>query len=156
MNQGFKFKLDGLLKLREFKEKKIKFELGKILKKISEIEDYIVVLKENIDECYKAQEAFLDEPAAGQMIQFFPQYIHVKRQEVISQEKILGLEKKNYQSKIAELASAKGEVKILGNLKEKKNDEYRREIEKKWQQNIDEIIQMRTARAKYLEKKEKA
>jgi flagellar biosynthesis chaperone FliJ len=42
--QKFKFKLDGLLKVREFNEKKIKIELGEILREITAVEDKIAEL----------------------------------------------------------------------------------------------------------------
>jgi flagellar FliJ protein len=39
MTQKFKFKLEGLLKIREFKERKVKVELGEILKEMKRVEN---------------------------------------------------------------------------------------------------------------------
>ena len=63
--QKFKFKLDALLKVREFKEKKIKIELGEILKEIGLVENKITAANIAIDESYQAQETVLADPASG-------------------------------------------------------------------------------------------
>ena len=72
----FKFKLDGLLKVREFNEKKIKIELGEILKEIGATEEQIAKMNRDIDETYKAQEELIATSADGRLLQFFPFYIH--------------------------------------------------------------------------------
>ncbi len=146
--QKFKFKLDGLLKVREFKEKKIKIELGEILKEISIVENGIKKANEAIQETYDAQETFLKDPSAGQMLQFFPIFIQGKKEEIKNKESLLWSLKKKYDKKILELAQARGEVKIMENFKEKKKDEWTKEKNKKEQEAIEEILMMRTNGAK--------
>ena len=136
----FKFKLDGLLKVREFKEKKLKAELGEILKDIAKEEDNIRKLKSDIDDSYKAQEEFLAEPAAGQMIQFFPQFIEAKNQDIKVRENLLYSLGKKYDLKLHEMAIAKGEVKVIEKLKEKKKAEHTKEKDKKLMQETEEFI----------------
>jgi len=139
MAQKFKFKLDGLLKVREFKEKKIKLELGDILKEIEHAKGIIAKAQQDIEDCYEAQEAFVAEPAAGRMVQFFPQYIQSRREEQKIQENILYSLNRKYQEKIKELAHAKGEVKVIDNLKDKQQLEFNKKKEKKLQEGIDEL-----------------
>ena len=139
MAQKFKFKLDGLLKVREFKEKKIKLELGDILKEIEHAKATIAKAQQDIEDCYEAQEAFVAEPAAGRMVQFFPQYIQSRREEQKIQENILYSLNRKYQEKIKELAHAKGEVKVIDNLKDKQQLEFNKKKEKKLQEGIDEL-----------------
>jgi flagellar FliJ protein len=55
----FKFKLDALLKLREFNEKKIKVEWGEILKEINTTEELIAKMNRDIDEVYAMQEEMM-------------------------------------------------------------------------------------------------
>ena len=118
MAKKFKFKLDGLLKVREFKEKRIKVELGEILKDIEQTKANIDKAKLDIEECYKAQEAFLNEPAGASMVQFFPQFIEAKTEDYKAQENILYSLQRKYEEKRRELAEAKGDVKVIENLKE--------------------------------------
>ena len=87
--QKFKFKLDGLLKVREFKEKKIKIELGEILKEINIVEEGIAAANAAITETYDAQEAFMRDPSNGQMLQFFPMFIQGKKEDIKNKENLL-------------------------------------------------------------------
>lgn len=146
----FKFKLDGLLKVREFKEKKIKIELGEILKEIAEVETRIAEANKAIDETYKAQEEVMKDPAAGQMIQFFPYFIQGKKEDIKNKESLLWALRKKYDKKIAELAEARGEVKVLENFKDKKQVEWKKDKDKKDQEAIEEILMMRSNGSKGL------
>lgn len=142
--QKFKFKLDGLLKLREFKEKKIKTELGEILKEIGQVEEKIALANRAIDETYEAQEVFIQDPTAGRMIQFFPYFIQGKKDEIKNKENLLWALRKKYDLKIVELATARGQVKVMENFKEKKKTEWTKVKNKKEQEAIEEILMMRT------------
>jgi flagellar FliJ protein len=144
--QKFKFKLDGLLKVREFKEKKVKIELAEILKEIADTEDKIEKIKFAINEAYEAQEQFVAEAAAGRMIQFFPMFIQGKKEDLKNKESLLWALKKKYAAKIEELGKARGEVKILENFKDKKMTEHRKAGMKKEQDEIEENFIMKNAR----------
>lgn len=139
----FKFKLDGLLKVREFKEKKIKIELGEILKEISSMEQMIKVANDAIEETYKAQEDFLKDSASGGVLQFFPQFINSKKADIKNKELKLVQLRESYSLKIKELSVARGEVKIMENFKTKKHTEWKKERNKKELDNIEEIISIR-------------
>ncbi len=141
--QKFNFKLNGLLKVREFKEKRIKIELGEILKDISKVENDIEKMNKDIDETYKAQEDLMKDPSAGKMIQFFPYFIQGKKEHIkVKENELYGLRKK-YERKVAELAEARGEVKILENFKDKKKTEWRKEYDKKIQEDMEEFVMLR-------------
>jgi flagellar FliJ protein len=141
--QKFKFKLDAVLKVREFKEKKVKIELGEILREIGAVEAKISEANKAIDETYAAQESFMKDPSAAQMIQFFPYFIQGKKEEIKNKENLLWALKKKYDAKILELAQARGEVKIMENFKDKKKTEHTKERNKKEQETIDELLMIR-------------
>ena len=148
--QKFKFKLDGLLKVREFKEKKIKIELGEILKEINAVEDKIKDANTAISETYDAQEAFMKDPSNGQMLQFFPLFIQGKKEDIKNKENLLWSLRKKYDTKVVELALARGEVKVMENFKEKKKTEWTKDKNKKEQEAIEEILMMRSNGSKDL------
>ncbi len=150
MAKKFKFKLDGLLKVREFKEKRIKVELGEILKDIEQTKANIDKAKLDIEECYEAQEAFLNEPAGASMVQFFPQFIEAKTEDYKAQENILYSLQRKYEEKRRELAEAKGDVKVIENLKETNKTAFEKSTEKKRQEDIDELMQAKRHREKLL------
>ncbi len=146
--QKFQFKLNGLLKVREFKEKKIKVELGEILKEISQTEELIKKLHKDIDDTYKAQEAMMRDPAAGKMLQFFPYFIQGKKEDIKQKENLLYAFRKKYERKVQELAEARGEVKVLENFKEKKQTEWKKEFDKKIQSDMEEFVMQRHGKDK--------
>lgn len=148
--QKFKFKLDGLLKVREFKEKQLKIELGEILKEINGVNEKIDAAKKAIAETYDAQEAFMRDPSQGQMLQFFPLFIQGKQEDIKNKENLLWSLNKKYEKKMAELATARGEVKVMENFKEKKKGEWTKEYNKKQDEAIEEILMMRTNGSKGL------
>lgn len=141
--QKFKFKLDALLKVREFKEKKVKIELGELLKEIGTVEEKIELANIAIDETYEAQETFMKDPSAGQMLQFFPNFIKGKKEDIKNKENLLWNLKKKYDAKIVELAEARGQVKVMENFKDKKKGEWTKEKNKKEQEGIDELLMIR-------------
>jgi flagellar FliJ protein len=141
--QKFKFKLDGLLKVREFKEKKVKIELAEILKEIADVEDKIEKIHFAIDEAYEAQDKFLSSASEGRMIQFFPMFIQGKKEDLKNKESLLWALKKKYTAKVEELGKARGDVKVLENFKEKKKTEHKKYTDKKEQEEIEEIFTMK-------------
>ncbi|WP_372651229.1 flagellar export protein FliJ [Halobacteriovorax sp.] len=141
--QKFKFKLDGLLKVREFKEKRLKVELGEILTQVQNVKDEIKKLNENIVETYEAQEQFLSDPSGGDMVKFFPRFIKTKKADIKNKENLLFALEKKFEQKKTELGVARGEVKVIENLKEKKSTEHKKKVEKKFQDDVDELVQIR-------------
>lgn len=139
----FKFKLDGLLKVREFNEKKIKIELGEILKEIGATEDLIAKMNRDIDETYKAQEELIATSADGRLLQFFPFYIQGRKEDIKNKENLLWSLRKKYENKVQELAQARGQVKVLENFKDKKKVEWTKEKDKKELETIEELLMIR-------------
>ena len=148
--QKFKFKLDGLLKVREFKEKQLKIELGLILKEINEVEAKIAACNAAIVETYDAQEAFMRDSSTGQMLQFYPLFIQGKKEDIKNKENLLWSLRKKQEKKVAEMAIARGEVKVMENFKDKKKEEWSKEKNKKDQEAIEEILMMRANGSKGL------
>jgi flagellar FliJ protein len=146
MGKKFKFKLEGLRSIRELKEKKVKNELGEILKEIEQTKAKIAQDQKDIEECYAAQESFLSEPATGQMVQFFPQYIQTKREDQKALGNVLTSLQRAYDEKIKELATAKGEVKVLDNLRDKQESEFDKLMKKKQQETLDEFTMIKRYR----------
>ncbi len=149
MNKKFKFKLDGLLKMRSFKEKMIKADLGKIVKKQTEIREKIESLKKDILEIYKAQkEAFDNGNVDGRMLQFYPQFISQKKAHIVEITKLLSQSEIEYSEKVKELKVAMGEVKVVENMKERKKKEFKKKLDKKMQEELEDIINLRRKLAK--------
>ena len=144
--QRFDFKLSGLLKLREFKEQKIKVELGEIVREIQRLKEENVQINQDIDEAYRSQEKLMEKLAPAQMLEFYPYFIKGKKEHIKYNETLLYTLSRKYDEKISELKKAMGDVKIIENLKQKQFDEYRYESEKKEQADLEELFLMKRAR----------
>ncbi len=142
----FKFQLEGLLKLREFKEDQLRNQMGEIVKKMNDVKDEILQLHSSIDEAYRSQEKALHKSDAARTAHFFDYFIRGNRQQLKDKEALLFSLQKKYDKKSQELAVAMGEVKVMNKLKEKQLDLFKKAIEKKEQDAIDEIVIMRSIR----------
>lgn len=147
--EKFDFKLSGLLKLREFREKNIKTELGMIVKEMQEVKIKLNALGEHISEAYTAQGKLLEESnnegsRSGEMLKFFPYFIDAKRAHIKNQKDLLKELEEKYRNKIVEMKVAMGEVKVIESLKEKEVKKYKKYKLKKEYENIEELRIMRT------------
>jgi len=143
MAKKFKFKLEGLLKLRHFKEEQLKVELGKINQEILAVKNRIDDLKAHIDETYQSQEKVFSEGSDGQFAKFFPYYIQAKREDIKNQENLLYSLNKRYERKLQDVSKAMGESKVIHQMKDKEKVSWKKEAEKKEQSEIDELLSMR-------------
>jgi flagellar FliJ protein len=135
------FKLDPVLKVRKLKEENCRMELGKLISYLSRIEDQIKHDTSEIQNYYKIQEASLQNGIRGDQVQAFPMLIAAKEKNIQllhrdkkEQERLIDLKKK-------ELATLRGELKVLENLKEKDFDQYKKALNKEIDQKVEEQTQ---------------
>lgn len=139
----FKFKLEGLLKLRHFKEEQLKVELGQINSDIQRVKSRIVELKEHIQAAYSFQEKTLGTKTDGRLARFYPYFIQAKRYDIKAQDNLLYSLERKYQAKLREVSLAMGESKVIQNMKDKDKDKWKKERDKKEQEEIEELLHMR-------------
>lgn len=143
MAKKFKFKLEGLLKIRKFKEEQLKVELGQINSEILAVKNRIKELNDHIREAYLSQEATLKSQTDGQLARFFPYFIQAKREDIKNQENLLYSLQKKYEKKLSEVSKAMGETKIIDGMKEDQKEDWKKKNEKKSQEEIEEVLSMR-------------
>ncbi len=143
MAKKFKFKLEGLLKVRHFKEEQLKVELGSINQDILNVQNRIKQLNDEIEQSYLEQEKIFQSETNGQLAKFFPYYIEAKREDIKSNENLLYSLRKRYEKKLQEVGKAMGETKLLSNMREKEKDNWKKEKDKKEFSEIEEVLSMR-------------
>jgi len=139
----FDFRLQSLLRLRNFKEEKLKAEMGEIVSKMNNIRDDIMNLDQDIEDAYNAQNKFLNEKIGGQIIQFFGFYVKGKRDHIKVKKNEQEILKKKYEEKSIELAKAMGDVKVIENIKKKQFNQYRVDYNKKMQEDLEDLLRMK-------------
>lgn len=137
------FRLEHVLRLREFEEKKAKLELGNVLGRISATNLEIEEAKNQIISSDAEFRDFLTTPRKVQEIRIFPfimdelqKKINIKKQDLILLNKELEEKKRN-------LKIAEGRLKVIEKLKEKQYEKFKKEIDKKYQNEIDDHTIMR-------------
>lgn len=134
----FDFKLKGLLKIREAREKVVKTQLGEILRQINILKEEIIGFRKAIDEAYKSQEKMMENAVDAQFLNYFPYYIKGQNDHIkLNENKIYSLQRR-YDEKLKELQSAKADVHVIESLKEKAEVKYKKEVEKQLQDILDE------------------
>ncbi len=135
----YKFKLEGLLKLRKFKEQQLKVELGQIVSEIQRVNNKILEYKGHIDEAYDGQEKVLQGETSGEMIKFFPYFVEAKNSAITYEvERLKGLQEQ-YEEKVIEMKTARGETKVIDKLKEKDKNIFKKDKAKKDFEKIEEM-----------------
>lgn len=138
-----KFKLEAVLKLREAKEKKIKLELGDLVKEMQKIKDRLVEIENELDLVYRAQEETLETTTVSRELGFYPHAVKGLKADRSSTESLLAALERRYQRKVDELKLAMGETKVMAKLKEKDFAVHRRQAQKKELETLEEIVMLR-------------
>ncbi len=138
MKNNFKFKLDGLLTMRKNEEYKILLKLGKINTRINTIDSTIRRIKKNIGTSFDSYEKYAKE-TSSEVAKFFPYYnsgLYTHINELL-------IEKKQQESKhkkiMKEYNQIRAKVKLLENMREKKYNEYIKNLKKKESMMLEEI-----------------
>jgi hypothetical protein len=100
-------------------------------------------LNAHIIETYNAQEKVTQGNVQGRMLQFFPTYVSAKRSDIKNNENLLYALKRQHVEKLEELKMVMGEHKVIETMKEQKKMEYKKNIQKKIDENIEELNMIR-------------
>ena len=116
-------------------------ELGQLITELSRIENQLAHDRREIDNYYKIQESAMKNGIRGDQVQAFPMLVAAKERNI---ELLLRDKKKQEElidAKKQELATLKGELKVIENLKEKDYNEYRKALNKEIDQKVEEQTQ---------------
>ena len=141
MANKHKFKLEAVLKLRKLKEDKCKAEIGRLQKRMKELEAYKAENNTGIDQAYTAQENALESGMSARELQFHPFFVSGKKAniKVIDGEMKMLNEQLIYRFK--ELSGYRGDVKVVEEMKEKDFQKYKKNKLKKDFEQIEEQVQ---------------
>lgn len=142
MIKKYKFKLDGLLKLREFSEEKAKIALGKVNLAIQQVEDQIANHHQDIETAYQSQEEVLKTATGGRFLQFYPKYVDAQKSAIKHLEKKKLELQKEAELRMQELLKARAELKLMEKLKEKDFQAFKKARDKEMNNKIEENTQM--------------
>lgn len=134
----YQFKLDPVLKIRKLKEENCRIELGKLLSQLERIEKQMIYDKNEILNYVQMQESALKNGVRVDQIQSFPMLISGKEKNLELLERDKNHLLKQIEIKRQELATFRGELKVIENLKEKDYNEYRKAVNKEIDEKVEE------------------
>jgi len=144
----FKYKLESLLKIREFKEEMAKNELGHINKEIDRVKREIQSHDQDISTSFTSHNKLIEGEIEGRMIQFYPYYNEGKRAHI----RLLKLELADWEQKhiekLTELNNLRADVKVIQKLKDKDFEIWKKEQRKKEDLEVADFVQMKVTYAK--------
>lgn len=141
----FKFKLHGLLRLREFKEHQEKLALAQINQEIAKVKDRIKVANEEITVAYESANKLTEQGISGDMIRFYPMFINSKREFIKQQEYLIVNLQRQHEEQRQKLVKVQGDLKVIENMKEKQFDKFKKKQQKDIQEKIEDILMARQA-----------
>ena len=143
MSKKFKFKLEGLLKLRKIKEDVCKQQLGNLQKDLLKLQTSVEDNNKAISDAHNKHLKLAAEGASLRDLSFFPFFISGK--EAINRDLDTKIQRKNsdIESKISEQASLKNDHKLIKNMKEEKKIEHKKQMNKKELEKMEELTSIR-------------
>ena len=123
------------------RERKIKQIIGGIVSEITDNEEKVRSLRKKMASCHVMQEKAARIGSRAKMLGFFPTIFHAYRREIDETKQTISLLKSDYKGKIGELKSAMGDVKVIEKMKEKNLRSFIKKIDKKNQNDIEELLQ---------------
>jgi flagellar export protein FliJ len=116
-------------------------ELGRLQVQISQHKNRIEENQKSVQTSYDSHEVAMGEGITGQEVRFHPYFVAGKMAAIKQhQEEIHRLES-IVEERTQELAQLRAKVKVLDKMKEKEKDIYKKELEKKQYQDIEEQVQ---------------
>lgn len=136
----YTFKLEAVLKIKKFNEEKCRTELGVLTSELHKIKNQIAYDHEQIQIYFNMQNESVDQGANISAISFLPDLIEGKKANIDLLSQSLSQKEDEIEQKKRELASLRGELKLMEKLKEKDFLKYQKKFNKK----RDEIIEEQT------------
>lgn len=136
--KGFKFKLDAVLKIRKLKEEQAKMAIGLIQVRIRELEAYKAEHNVGIEKAYADQEASLAQGMSGRELQFHPFFVDGKRAHISQIDREISELQIEVTQMYEELKHLRADVKVIDEMKEKEITKYKKDLNKKQFEEIEE------------------
>jgi flagellar FliJ protein len=137
----YTFRLEPVLKVRKLKEETCRMELGRLVTELAKIDNQLEHERREIDNYFVIQEGALKAGARGDQIQAFPMLVAAKEKNIQLLIRDKKIQDELILAKKQELATFRGDLKVIENLKEKDYDEYRKATNKEIDQKVEEQTQ---------------
>ena len=134
--KAFAYSLEKVLKLRKHYEDEAKIELGRAISVLADLEQKIFVLSGEIVSAKNAQFNPENSAAVMQLYMFYLIRLDAAREQLLKEAAMAELKVEEAREAFLE---ASRERKVLDKLKEKRHEEYRKELLADEVKNVDDM-----------------
>ena len=142
--KAFAYSLEKVLKLRKHNEDEAKIELGRAISVLADLEQKILTLGGEIDKAKKAQFNQDNTAVIMQLYMFYLIRLDATKEQLLKEAAMAELKVEEAREAYLE---ASRERKVLDKLKEKRYEEYRRELLVEEVKNVDDMYTSAQPRA---------
>lgn len=139
--KGYKFKLEAVLKIRKLKEEQCKMEIGRIQVKINSYKEQIEQHQDGIKQAYESNEQALAGGMNGQELRFHTFFVSGKRAHIEKINSEIQMLTSQVNEKFNELKYLRADSKVIDNMKEKDRTKYKKALQKKQFEEMEEQVQ---------------
>tara|TARA_B100001248_G_scaffold262689_1_gene260939 strand:+ start:3273 stop:3719 length:447 start_codon:yes stop_codon:yes gene_type:complete len=140
----FRFRLEGVLKIKRFQAEQLQMEVASIQAKVQNEQKQLVQMYENIEQSYALA---LEYKKNGKNIQGLldqvDAHIYGERHHIKEKSDQIRILKQELERKEYEWLEMRKEVKKLEVLKDKKEQIFKKEMQKREQKEMDDLVNMR-------------
>jgi len=140
--QKYHFRLEAVLKLRRLKEENCRMELGQLIIQLNRLDQQLKHDREEIDNYFKIQESVLKTGMKGGQLQAFPMLVEAKNKNIQLLLRDRKFQEELINKKKNELAILRGDLKVIENMKEKDFTEWKKQVNKKIDEQVEEQTQI--------------
>lgn len=116
-------------------------ELGQLIQELGKIVDQLAHDKNEIERYYNIQEGALKTGMRGGQLQAFPMMVAAKEENIKRLQNMKKRQEDLIEDKKKELATLKGDLKVMESMKEKDFEQYRKALNKEIDQKVEEQTQ---------------
>jgi len=139
----FQFRLESLLKYREYLEHKKKLEVASAVSRVNTCENVITGLKENLKHAVKRLSFLAETGISGRDLMRYTEYMSTLDIEIDIRYTELKMLTDKLAERKKELQKKSIDKRVIENLKDLKKDEYTHEVNLMIQKESDDMVSIR-------------
>ncbi|MCP1102507.1 flagellar FliJ protein [Aequitasia blattaphilus] len=136
----FTFALDKVLRYKRQIERNLRNEHAYIVQEINQQEKVIEDLEKEYDKLAHEFEEIKQVGATVKSLRVYEDYFNTLRQSIIMEEQLLHLLRQKEAQKRKEVITAKQETSSIDILKDKRKEEYTKELRKNEERELEEFV----------------
>lgn len=135
----FRFRLDTLLKVRQMQKEQAELEYAAAANRLISAESLLEQTKQQLSDSVASFQISRDKLISIELLKTYHSYFDKIRKDIVEQKEQVRQKNLERQEKLTLLNAAMNRLKIIENLRTKRFEEFRTELLREEQQQLDEL-----------------